>query len=360
MLLKFNNFIKEGVEGGTLFFYSFDWDDNILNMPTEIMVTAKDGSEVGMNTADFAVYRSKIGKEEFEYDGKTIVGLKPETAFRNFRDVEDPEIFKKDVAKALEQKRFAPAWKDFIECLTSGAIFSIITARGHEKEGMRKGVEYIIDNFLSDAQKQEMYDNLLKFVYKFDSADVDALPRVLRGVASQNELVKDYLDLCHFIGVSAPSRGGSPSNPEAAKEDALRDFIKDVNEYAGRIGYTAKVGFSDDDPGNIRHVKHALSSQDLNHEELWPFVDEFVIKDTNLPHDVVKTNIPTKSVKSFAEFSEGMDPMATSTISMQTPNAAMSGSMDSVNPFIAQRIGQVKLLSKLGNEALSKRKKKRF
>ena len=122
---------------------------------------------------------------------------------------------------------------------------------------------------------------------------------------SKSELVQDYLDLCHFVGVSAPSRGVSAGSPEEAKVEALREFITDVNGYAEKIGYTAKVGFSDDDKGNVEHMTKALSSEDLDHEKLWPFVDEFVIKDTNKPSDIVKTSIPTR-VKQYDEFSENM------------------------------------------------------
>ena len=300
-LKKFN----ENVDKGKLFFYCFDWDDNILNMPTEIMVKTKDGNEVGMSTSDFAIHRSKLGKEEFEYKGNTIVGLDYSTAFRNFRDEADPEIFKKDVSKALSLGSFGPAWNDFIECLTNGSIFAIITARGHEPEGMRKGVEFVIDS-LTQEEKSKMYDSLLMFLQLFGvergrETNYESLSNF-----SKSDLVQDYLDLCHFVGVSAPSRGGSPANPEAAKEEALKDFVRDVNDYASRINYNAKVGFSDDDPGNVRHMTHALSSEDLDHEKLWPFITEFVIKDTNKPEDVVKTNIPTSRVSSYEEFSEGI------------------------------------------------------
>jgi len=300
--MKFLKKYNESVNNGTLLYYAFDWDDNILNMPTEIMVQTKDGDEVGMSTSDFAVYRSKLGKEEFEYNGQTIVGLDYSTAFRNFRDEADPEIFKKDVAKALELKSFAPAWKDFIECLTNGSVFAIITARGHESEGMRKGVEYVIDS-LDKEHKSKMHDSLLMFLQLFGKSRGGEDTHESLSNFSKSELVQNYLDLCHFVGVSAPSRGGSPENPEAAKEIALKDFIKDVNEYASKIGYTAKVGFSDDDPGNVRHMTHSLSSAELNHEELWPYVTEFIIKDTNKPENVVKTTIPTR-VKSYNDFNE--------------------------------------------------------
>jgi len=300
-LRKFN----ENINKGTLLFYCFDWDDNILNMPTEIMLQTKDGNEVGMSTSDFAIYRSKLGKEEFEYKGDTIVGLDYSTAFRNFRDEADTEIFKKDVSKALKLGSFGPAWDDFIECLTNGSIFAIITARGHEPEGMRKGIEYIIDN-LTKEEKSKMHDSLLMFLQLFDKSRGDETGHESLSSFSKSDLVQDYLDLCHFVGVSATSRGGSPANPEAAKEEALKDFVRDVNDYASRINYSAKVGFSDDDPGNVRHMTQALSSEDLDHEELWPFISEFVIKDTNKPEDVVKTNIPTSRVSSYEDFSENM------------------------------------------------------
>ena len=349
-LKKFN----ENVDKEKLFFYAFDFDDNILNMSTEIMVKTKDGGEIGMSTSDFAINRSKIGNEEFEYNGKNITGLDYDTAFRNFRDEPDPEIFKKDVIKAIQSNSFGPAWEDFIECLTTGAIFAIITARGHEPEGIRKGIEYIIDNILSDEQKQTMYDNLLKFINLFKSQETDSLPRILRGVASENELFKKYLDLCHLVGVSAPSRGGSPSNPEAAKEDALKYFIKEVNEYAGRIGYTAEVGFSDDDPGNVRHMTNALSKEDLNHEKMWPFISKIVIIDTNKPKDVIKTDIPTRDVKTFDEFIESRNHMtvyeASAGVINSLPNAAMSGGMNSQNPFETNKIQQSNFLTKLSKD----------
>jgi hypothetical protein len=336
MLLKFNNFIKESVsDKGILLYYAFDWDDNILRMPTEIVVQSEDGQEVGMTTADFAVFRSKIGKENFEYKDQTIVGFANEP-FRNFRDTADAEIFKKDVAKALELESYAPAWEDFIECLTNGSVFAIITARGHESEGMRKGVEYIIDN-LEQQDKEKMHDSLLMFLQLFGKSRDREDNYESASSFSKSELVQDYLDLCHFVGVSAPSRGGSPDNPEAAKEDALREFISDVNGYAEKIGFVAKVGFSDDDPGNVSHMTHALSSEDLDHEELWPFIKEFIIKDTNKPENVVRTNIPTRKVKTFKDFNESQTQITglqSSTISMQ-PETNLMIMADKTNDFSA-------------------------
>ncbi len=43
MIKKFNQFIKESSQDGVLLYYAFDWDDNILSMPTVIHLEKKDG-----------------------------------------------------------------------------------------------------------------------------------------------------------------------------------------------------------------------------------------------------------------------------------------------------------------------------
>ena len=35
-------------------YYEFDWDDNIVSMPTKIILKNDKGDEVGMSTEDFA------------------------------------------------------------------------------------------------------------------------------------------------------------------------------------------------------------------------------------------------------------------------------------------------------------------
>ena len=49
-------------------YYAFDWDDNIVHMPTKIIVKTDDGKEVGMSTDDFAEYRHDLGKKPFNYN----------------------------------------------------------------------------------------------------------------------------------------------------------------------------------------------------------------------------------------------------------------------------------------------------
>jgi hypothetical protein len=46
-------------------YYAFDWDDNLVHMPTKIILLDVDGNEVPMSTEDFATFRGQIGKENF-------------------------------------------------------------------------------------------------------------------------------------------------------------------------------------------------------------------------------------------------------------------------------------------------------
>lgn len=140
-------------------YYAFDWDDNIVHMPTEIILMSDNGDEIGMSTEDFAEYRQKIGKEDFDYKGKKIVGF-AEKPFRNF-SVNGDRQFMVDAMKA----ELGPAWEDFKEAINNGSIFAIITARGHNPKTIKEAVyNYIVSNF-GGINKDELLKNLKKISF---------------------------------------------------------------------------------------------------------------------------------------------------------------------------------------------------
>jgi hypothetical protein len=318
MIKKFNQYLKEEYREGQfqddsgsdykvyeLLYYAFDWDDNILHMPTEIFLLNDKGEEVGMSTQDFAEYRSIIGGENFEYNGQVITGYAKDS-FRYFRDEVEPKIFVKDVEKAINNRMFAKSYDKFKKCLTTGSLFSIITARGHESGPdnnsgpMREGVEFIISKF-SPTERSSMMDHLKMYSHLFNQP-----------IKSDDDLINDYLDQCQFIGVSAPSRGGKPDNPEKSKEDAFLEFVKKCDNYAKELEedfnksgenwkVVAKVGFSDDDPGNVGHMDEVLKEL---HNETYSNVKEFYLFDTG--GDETQTTIYKKEsiVKSFKNFNK--------------------------------------------------------
>lgn len=352
MIKRFNQYLLENSESGVLLYYAFDWDDNILRMPTKIRLEQKVGDKwipTDVSTAEFAEVRGDSENWKLLNDSK-------EEAFANFRDTGPlgGEIFLEDVKKAVANNSFAPAWDDFVECLSNGSLFAIITARGHESETMRRGVEWIIDNVLTEEQLYNMYNNLLKFSYFYDiSTEAE---RILKGVPSQNELVSLYLDNCDYIGVSAPSRGGSPDNPEKAKEEALLAFKGKVDRFAGQLGMKAMIGFSDDDLGNVAHIEDLADR--LNHEE-FPNIIRFVVKGTKDPENI------TKKVREFSPLSETshQTPGLESSVLTMTQFGNMSGrlnpsdKMTRQDDFYNQFKRQVEYLAKTSKDLRNKKNK---
>lgn len=249
--------LKEGFDDvgrPDLKYYAFDWDDNIMMMPTQIIVATEDGKEIGMSTEDFAEYRGMLGKEPFDYNGETIVGY-AENPYRNFTTEGDSQFIVDAMIADI-----GPSWDDFVEAVNGGSIFSIITARGHTPSVLRDAVFNMIMTNHNGINKQELVNNLKKY----------------RDIAGENEmtdedLIEEYLDLLRFHPVTYGE--GSAANPEEGKIKALREFISYVKEMASRMDQRAffkndvknnfipMIGFSDDDPGNIESIKSFLDKE---------------------------------------------------------------------------------------------------
>lgn len=257
--------VKEGfdVEGRPdLKYYAFDWDDNLMFMPTEIIVLSDNGDEVGMSTEDFAEYREDIGKKTFRYKGKNIIGYSDDP-FINFR-VEGDKQF---IIDSLDAE-VGPSWDDFVECINGGSIFAIITARGHNPMTIKDSVYNLIVTNHNGIDSRVLLENLKMY-------------RDLTGEKIKDDqlLIDEYLDLCRFYPVSYGE--GSASSPEQGKIKALFEFIDYVTEQSRKFGYNLslnkdfvndvsnnfvpdyypKIGFSDDDPKNIESIKQSLEKE---------------------------------------------------------------------------------------------------
>jgi hypothetical protein len=242
---------KEGIsETSTpdMKYYAFDWDDNIMMMPTKIILKDDNGMDVEMSTEDFATYRTKIGKEPFEYDGQTVVDFSKEP-FINF-GVKGDKKFLIDSMTAEP----GPAWSDFKEAINGGSVFAIITARGHTPSIMKEACYNLIISNHNGLDSTELTKNLEKYR---NLADEDILPK--------NEMIREYLNLCRFYPVSYGE--GSATNPEQGKIKALREFIEYIKELGSELHkkaflknkvsnkFNPLVGFSDDDLRNLEKIK---------------------------------------------------------------------------------------------------------
>jgi hypothetical protein len=238
-------------------YYAFDWDDNIMMMPTQIILKDSEGNEVGMSTEDFAEYRVKIGVEPFEYKGKEIVGF-AEDPFRYFSTKGD----KRFIVDSMLAKT-GPAWDDFVEAINGGSIFSIVTARGHSPLVIRKAIENMINTNFKGISKKELVKNLRKFREFADEEDM-----------SNEELINAYMDMNKYYPVTFGA--GSAQSPEKGKVDALREFQQYVKYLAKRLQkpgmfkndisnrFIPQIGFSDDDLRNLEKVKLELGKDPEN------------------------------------------------------------------------------------------------
>jgi len=240
--------LKEGIdETGTpdMKYYAFDWDDNILEMPTKLILLDDKGNEVGMTTEDFAHYRDKIGVEDFEYDGHIIKSFAPNT-FKYF-SVEGDKNF---IVDSMVAKK-GPAWDDFVEALNGGSIFAIITARGHTPYVLKEACyNLLISNHMGLDAKE-----CVKNLNKFRDLVGEETPRNM-------DIIREYLDMCKFYPVSYGQ--GSAAKPELLKNEALREFIGYIKEMSNIIGkkaflknmvsnnFVPKLGVSDDDLKNLK------------------------------------------------------------------------------------------------------------
>jgi hypothetical protein len=264
-------------------YYIFDWDNNILHMPTRIHLErcndAGQWEDCSVSTSLFAAVRHDI--EHYRPPKGDW-----ELAFRDFRDLayREESAFLVDTREALRpviegRTEPAPSFQRFREALVEGRLIAIVTARGHKSSTIRQGVEYFIDQVLSPREKAAMIHNLRAYKDAFGEPHEHQ---------TDAEILSGYLDLNHYHAVTSPEfkermgREGGAQSPEEAKQFAIRDFVEHVVRILhkrGGIDRPISVGFSDDDPQNVKAVERFIAAE-LG--RAFPGV-RFVVYDTSDP-----------------------------------------------------------------------------
>ena len=245
-------------------YYIFDWDNNILHMPTRIHLEKRmpDGSwqPHSVSTAAFAVLRKD--PERYRPPG----GVWPR-AFVEFQDAhgEDESRFLRDTRDALRRVlsgeiKPGPSFETLRETLREGRLFAIVTARGHEPDSIRKAVQLFIDMVLTHEERQEMMANLRGYRACFDG---------LATFGTDEEELEYYLSLNRYHAVthpgflqwmSAEEGDAGEADTASAKQFAIRDFVEHVFRLLSRTGAESlrrpiSVGFSDGDPEKVGGVE---------------------------------------------------------------------------------------------------------
>ena len=236
--------------------YTLDWDDNILEMPTTIKMDKKVGGSwkpVEVSTEEFAKVRTSPDYRPRNNDFKQA-----------FIDFTLPDTFLRDTEKAIKSNKTSPSFNKFKENLIYANPFSIITARGHDPQVIKKGVRLFIDIVLTPQEKMEMIKNI-KSVFEYEKIYSQSFLDKMEDLSAE-QIIDLYLDeKGDYYPVSSAEFGkrigldvtGGASNPEHSKKMALANFIEKVFYNVGKLiesGQYTKVslGFSDDDVRNVR------------------------------------------------------------------------------------------------------------
>ena len=241
--------------------YTFDWDDNILFMPTKIKLLYNDNEIVYVSTEDFAELRQNPDYELLK---------------DSFKDFQDPIKFNEDIKSALRDKKYGPSFDKFKESLLYANPFAIITARSASPNTIKDGVRTFIGEVFTEDELEMMLDNIKRNYKEIALSQEDPM-----------KIIDLYLDSNEYHPVSSDEfkkRFGLEAladSPEIGKKIALSDYIEKIVNNAKYLVdkkyRRLSIGFSDDDKENIEAIKDLIKDDLL---DLYPEIN-FVIYDTS-------------------------------------------------------------------------------
>ena len=264
-------------------YYIFDWDDNILHMPTKIRMEHFDEKRemwepVDVSTSTFALVRA----DEKHYRPPSDGGWA--AAFANFEDpknqteVDDGNnCFILDTLDALEKvehgEKPGPSYNALKKTLREGRLFAIVTARGHSPKTIERAVRIFIKYALTEEEREEMMSNLRGYRQWIDGVGDGEF-------GTDAEELDYYLGMCRYSAVTYSgfkermakdpiyrdklAVATTAAKPELAKEFAIRDFVEHVFHMlrrSGRLNRAVSIGFSDDDIGNVKTVSSFIKEE---------------------------------------------------------------------------------------------------
>ncbi len=221
------NFYKGGRS-----FYFFDLDDNLLHLPTNIVLFAKkDNSLKEVSTAEFAEIKEDLENPKspwFEYEARFANGF---NSFMNFRDKNiDPKTEEQalivDLRRALENAQLdwkGPSWNFFAYAVDNSRPISIITARGHHPNTLKRALNHLVQ-----------------------TRDLSAHPNYLGVYPVSHDATRRTLNDADFKASVAE-----------LKKRAICQSVRDAFECYGYNPHH-RFGMSDDDQENLKLILEAF------------------------------------------------------------------------------------------------------
>lgn len=237
-------------------YYAFDWDDNLLYMPTKVIGEDSHGNELELSTGEYSLVKESVMMGKPSVVGGRILKSFPENAFNNFRR---DDLFLNEARAA----KLGPAWEDFVEAVNGGRIFSIITARGHSPNTFKSTIKTLIKEGKGGLNYYTCLD-ALKDLREYSQSS---------NIRTDEELFENYIDnLCRYYPISHNADTDIVlEHVHECKIDALGDFITHVNrvfeafhpEFHNNVSNKFIIGFSDDDRTNIKAISESTFETDL-------------------------------------------------------------------------------------------------
>ncbi len=260
-------------EQGGRSFYFFDIDDNIINLSTPIILFHKiTHAEKLISSQELAEHGKDVGVRgpfiDYYYNYDDAVG-----SFRNFRDVGVSKLqrlfgkrerFEEDIRRVIsmpESSWKAASWKYFYYATFNQRPVSLITARGHYPETIKKGLNYL-----------------------HEKGFIEHRP--------------NYLSVYPVSNLETRKLLGDSDFKQSVSELKKRAIIKSVEKAIELYGENPhhRFGMSDDDKKNVELITEAM----LLLKKRFPLMSFFVI-DTHSGTCIKKEILENRVEESFFE-----------------------------------------------------------
>ncbi len=233
---------------GSVSFYFFDIDDNLLFLPTRLYLwNAEIQEEQAISSGEFASIQNVLGRP-----GKWQAWAIREEAFRDFRDQPDipvaEQAFIRDLLAAVVDSATwqGPAWPLLFHAATVHRPVAMVTARGHEPTTIEAGLQALVERGF-----------------------LPAVPPILGIYTVTNPGVRERL-----------GAGDPAMTIPSIKKLAIKDAVDRALALHGSAP-PHRFGMSDDDPNNVVLAISAMRDCKVKYPDKRFFVintnhDEFV------------------------------------------------------------------------------------
>jgi len=150
------NFFREldrNFHKGGRSFYFFDLDDNVLHLPTTIVLFSKKNNSIKeVSTSEFADLKKELENPKSPWFSFEARFNSTHNSFMNFRDKDidtrkDEQTLILDLRRALDNSQLdwkGPSWNFFAYAVENSRPISIITARGHHPNTVKRAINHLV------------------------------------------------------------------------------------------------------------------------------------------------------------------------------------------------------------------------